>query len=406
MAELADYAWLIGPAAESILSDLAEDEAPLHSQLQRLRKLLSTERARLVVEQAGLRRRAVAKFGRLAERLFFTELALQQATDLWVGRYKASRFPAGQPIVDYCCGIGGDLLPMAERAPVVGWDRAPELALLAETNLHVTCTEHRARVHIGDVAKQTPTIDSSWHLDPDRRVDGRRSTQVRWHSPGPETIDRWLETSPQGVVKLAPATKVPQAWRSTAELEWISRDRQCRQQLVWFGQLATSPGQHRATLLQTPRDDKASPIACSFVAKPGLRAPLESQLRDYVYDTDPAIRAADLTGALANELELAAISPGACYLTSNHPVDHPLVSRFRVTDLLPLREKTLARHLGELGIGRLEIKKRGVQREPETLRHRLNLTGEASATLLLTRQGDREIAILAQRCHVEREITG
>ena len=66
MSELADYAWLTGPEAALLLADLAEDDAPLHSQLHRLRKLLSAQRARLIVEQVSLRKRAAAKFGRLA----------------------------------------------------------------------------------------------------------------------------------------------------------------------------------------------------------------------------------------------------------------------------------------------------------------------------------------------------
>lgn len=401
MSELADYAWLTGPEAARLLVELAEDDSPLHSQLHRLRKLLSVERARLAVEQAELRKRAVAKFGQLAARMFFTDITLQQATDLWIGRYKASRFPNDRTLVDYCTGIGGDLMAFAERGPVVGWDRAPELVVLANANLRVVHGNDRGKVCEGDVAEQTPGADDCWHLDPDRRVDGRRSTQVRWHSPGPEVIDRWRTTAPQGAVKLAPAAEVPEPWQQEAELEWVSRDRQCRQLLVWFGQLTTTPGQHRATTLQTSPDENAPPTAHGFAGAPGLAAPLDSQVREFVYDTDPAIRAADLTGALAEQLELGAIATGASYLTADRPIDHPLVSRFRVVDQLPLREKPLANHLRRLGIGCLEIKKRGVQRDPETLRRRLKLKGDASATLLLTRQGNREIALLAQRCPSE-----
>jgi len=411
LSELADYAWLTGPEAALLLAELAEDDAPLHSQLHRLRKLLSARRARLTVEQVSLRKRAAAKFGRLAGRMFFADLALQQATDLWIGRYKASRFPDNRTVIDYCTGIGGDLVALAERGPAVGWDRDPELALLAEANLRAVHGDNCPEICVGDVSEQTPAADDFWHLDPDRRVEGRRSTQVRWHSPGPEVVQRWLTTAPQGVVKLAPAAEVPESWQREAELEWISRDRQCRQLLVWFGELATAPGQHRATILQTPAlqtptDENDPPIACGFAGTPGLATPLVSPVRDYIYDTDPAIRAADLTGALAEQFELGAISSGASYLTADRLVEHPLLTCFRVVDQLPLREKPLANHLRSLGIGRLEIKKRGVDHDPERLRRRLKLQGEMSATLLLTRQGEREIAILVQRCQRKEQLPG
>lgn len=405
MNELADYAWLTSPKAAELLDDLAQDDSPLHSQLHQLRKLLSAERARLAVEQATLRKRAVDKFGRHACRMFFTELALQQATDLWTGRYKAGRFPRDEPVTDCCTGIGGDLLALAERGPASGWDRAPEMALLAEANLR-GLGGSGYQVQVGDVAGVSPTADEYWHLDPDRRVDGRRSTQVRWHSPGPKVIERWLATAPQGVVKLAPATEVPESWQREAELEWVSRDGQCRQLLAWFGKLASSADKRRATALQAPQDEDAQPIAYGFAGTSGLTTPLASQVDDYIYDTDPAIRAADLTGALAEKLELSAFSSQASYLTANRHIDHPLLSSFSVVDQLPLREKPLASHLRSLGIGRLEIKKRGVECDPEQLRGRLKLRGDASATLLLTRQGKREIAILAHRCQIEESYTG
>lgn len=395
-SELADYAWLTGPEAAVVLADLADDDAPLHRQLDRLRKVLSARRARLVVEQAALRRRAVAKFAGRARRMFFTDLTLQQATDLWIGRYKAGRFPAERAVLDLCSGIGGDLVALAERGAVVGWERSPVVAWLAEANLR--CCDCEGEVRVGDVAEQLPAVDATWHLDPDRRALGQRSTHLEWHWPGPEFLERWLAAAPHGALKLAPATAPPSSWQNLAELEWISRDRQCRQLVVWFGGLATTPGHRRATVITTPPHEDAQPTACGFAAPGGIVPAVAAALGQYVYDTDPAVRAADLTGALAEKLELAALAPGPSYLTADRQVAHPLVSAFRVVDQLPLREKPLAKHLRQRGIGPLEIKKRRVDVQPEKLRRRLRLQGDRPATLLLTRQGVREIAILAERC--------
>ena len=49
------------------------------------------------------------------------------------------------------------------------------------------------------------------------------------------------------------------------------------------------------------------------------------------------------------------------------------------------------------GIGRLEIKKRGMDIDPAQFRKKLNLSGPESATLILTRVGDKRLAILADR---------
>jgi hypothetical protein len=59
--------------------------------------------------------------------------------------------------------------------------------------------------------------------------------------------------------------------------------------------------------------------------------------------------------------------------------------------------KGLTKALRQRGIGRLEIKKRGVDVDPAALRTRLKLSGSESATLFLTRIGARRVAILADR---------
>jgi hypothetical protein len=48
-------------------------------------------------------------------------------------------------------------------------------------------------------------------------------------------------------------------------------------------------------------------------------------------------------------------------------------------------------------IGTLEIKKRGVDVDPPTLRTRLKLKGPESATLILTRAAGHRVALLVER---------
>jgi len=398
LADLADYQWLTGPQAGLHLAELATLKDPVHRQLSRLRKTFSAEQARLVVSQLELRQRAIPKFGKLSSHLFLSDLSLQQATDLWIARYKASRVAHGIPVVDYCCGLGGDLLAFAERGPTTGWDRAAELVHLANANLAVVQAAATSQAKVGLVEQQPPSLEQIWHLDPDRRSAGRRSTQIEWHSPGPELVERLLADSPNGILKLAPATLVPTSWADQAQLEWVTRDRECRQQIVWFGALAGVRGERRATTLQKSPDSPETFIPQSFTGAPAVEAPLTEEVSRYVYDTDPAIRAAGLTGALAIDQELAALSQNATYLTSDRAAEHPLLACFEVVDALPLRVKILSQHLRSLKIGQLEIKKRGVETSPEQLRQQLKLRGSESATLLLTQVGKREIALLARRC--------
>lgn len=388
--DIADYEWLTGPEAGRLLGEFAESTEPVLQQLNRLRKVLTAERARLITEQVALRKKAANKFGSLAERMFFTDVGLQQATDIWIARYKAERFGDQKPAVDYCCGIGGDLVALAERGSVVGWDQDAGVATFARANAYT-------EVCVGDVEQQTPD-GAVWHLDPDRRVDGRRSTQVQWHSPGPEVVDRWRQTCADGCLKLAPAARVPEVWEQEGELEWITRERECRQLVVWFGELASENGKRRATVLTKPAESESRWLPSSFAGNADAIAPVAEQVGNFVYDTDPSLRASGLVGALGEEMGLAVLSGGASYLTSDSRIEHGLVSCFEVEEVVPFRVGSLSKLLRARGIGRLEIKKRGVEVVPERLRQQLKLKGSEGASLLIGKVGVSEVAILGRRC--------
>ncbi len=87
-------------------------------------------------------------------RLFFTPLGLEQATDGWIADYKAQRFTAGRRAIDFCCGIGGDLLALSLRGPTVGIDRDPVAALFAEANCRALDD-----LPLADDARPSTTVD-------------------------------------------------------------------------------------------------------------------------------------------------------------------------------------------------------------------------------------------------------
>jgi hypothetical protein len=390
LTDLVDYQWLVGAEAERWLLEFTESSEAPHVIQQRLRKSLTAERARLVAQQLALRVKAEKKFGDLAAKMFFTDLSLQQSTDRWIAAYKAARFSKDREILDYCCGIGGDLIALATRSKTTGWDRSPEVALFAEANLKAANQTQTATVSIGSVEEHPPAADSQWHLDPDRRTDGRRSTRMEFHSPDEATVREWLKTAPNAAIKLAPATRLSDEWQEMAELEWVSRTGECRQLVAWFGDLCQSPSKRRATIVSTNGSH-------SFVGHADANAPIADEVGEYVFDTDPSIRASGLTSALACETGAFVISEGAAYLTSKNSSDHPMLSVFRVEEVLSFRVRELAKHVQSKNLGKLEIKVRGVAVQLEELRKKLKLGGSGSATLLVTRHGKREIAILAQR---------
>jgi SAM-dependent methyltransferase len=392
--ELADYEWLVGQQAAAVLTDLATGSESLPIVASRLRRQFSLAQVHLLLEQTELRKRAAAKFTH-ADSMFFTSLGLEQATDQWVARHKAARFAGRAQIADLCCGIGGDLLALAEQGTTIGIDRDPVATHLAAANARA-CRAHdqlaQTQFEITDADKFDLTDFAAWHLDPDRRPNRNRTTSLEWSDPNESVVERFLTDASHAAIKLAPAADVPDGWTDRCELEWISRDRECRQLVAWHGDLAKSPGLRRATALSNDGVPRYS-----FVGQANIGVPIAGRLGRFLFEPDSAVLAAHLTGALAAGHGLERVSAGVAYLSADAPSENPALASFEIAEVLPFETRRLAAHLRKLGIGTLEIKKRGVDVNPQQLRRELKLRGDQSATLILTPHNGKQIAILAHR---------
>lgn len=385
--------WLLSDEAAEILADIAD--TPLSpAAIESLRKRLggpdAPQRAAAAFELAELRRRAASKFSH-AGRMFFTRKALEQATDEWIARYKAQRLAGFSTVVDACCGIGGDLVGSARDAgDRIGIDADAMLTAYAERNAAAYGLAATAKTILLDESN-LPECDA-WHADPDRRVAGKRSTQPDLHEPSLTTLSHWRRRTPAAAVKLAPAARLPDDWQAECELEWISRAGECRQLVAWAGPLAHDAGRRRATRLN------GEGSAATIVGDPSDICGVAPSLGDWLHDFDPAVLAAGLEGALAARHGLSRGATRVPYFTSNAPVDDDLVASFRVVETMPLSRKRLAAWVAARGVGTLEIKCRGVDLRPETLRRELRPRGDASATLLVfPDERGKPLVVVAER---------
>jgi len=348
-----------------------------------------------VLEQARLRRQAVPKFGEFAASMLFTEAGLEQATRLGVAALHAGRFArAGVPwVADLGCGIGADALALAALdLEVTAVDRDEVTAAVAAFNL---APFDRVRVEHAD-AREVPLrgIGGVW-LDPARRSErGRLRDPADWSPP----LDFAFSLADGGAahasvravgVKLGPGLDralIPDG----AEAQWVSVDGDVVELALWFGAVAR-PGTTRAALVirQGASAELTAP-ADSPDADPG-------PLGRYLYEPDGAVIRARLVGDLARSVSGRMLDPRIAYITADDAVPTPFADVFRIDEELRLDERTLRRELAARGIGVLEIKKRGVDVDPARMRERLRLSGDRSATLILTRVGDRRIALLGER---------
>lgn len=381
--------WLASPAGEAALAAVTDDSR-LATTINRLRKQLTAEQAHLVVEQWELRRRAEVKFP-CADNLLFQRTLLEQASDWVVAHYKAARFPSGAACVDLCCGLGGDLLALAARGPTTGVDRSPFAVALARENCRRLGL---ASCHVieADAADISVADYAAWHIDPDRRAGGKRTNLPELFEPPLRVLERLMKVNEDGAVKLGPATDAPSYWSEACEIEWLSTRGECRQQIAWFGTLARYPQQRTATALAAD-----GTLEFQFVGMPHVQLPIAAVIGRYIYEPGAAVLAARLQGALGQKHGLSFLQPGIAYLTGDQRIEDPAIAGFEVLDQLPLDVKRLRGWLRERDIGRVEIKKRGIDIEPEQLRRSLKLAGDKDAVLLLTPHAGKHIALVAQR---------
>ncbi|WP_442923251.1 THUMP-like domain-containing protein [Microbacterium sp. 8M] len=371
----------------------------------------SPEFVSAVVGQARLRTRATAKFGEFAGRMLFTRAGLEQATRLGVAARHAGRMRAAgvTHVSDLGCGIGGDALAFAGAGLTVTAVDADEVtAALAAYNLapfgsdaevrHGFAEEHAPGPSTGSGTGSTGSgtgaggagVEAVW-LDPARRTAGHSETRrvsADDYSPSLDWAFALAERVPTGI-KLGPAHD-REAIPADVEAQWVSADGDVVELVLWSGPLARD-GVRRAALVI--RGDRGYELTAPADAE-------DAEVRElgaYVHEPDGAVIRARLIGDLARTLDAGMLDPHIAYLTSDTPAESPFAASFRVREVLPVNPKTIAAALKKAGIGRLEIKKRGVDVDPAVFRKKLNLRGSEEATLILVRIGDKRHAILADR---------
>ncbi|MCH2123434.1 MAG: class I SAM-dependent methyltransferase [Pirellulaceae bacterium] len=389
MFNLSDIHWLTSDAAEPWLADAAL-EKNLVGLAKRLRKHLSSEQTHLVLEQTQLRHRAREKFSHAAH-MFFTRKGFEQSTDETIARYKSQRFALHSKVADLCCGIGGDTLGIAQIANVTAVDRCDATAFFAKTNCE-RLGLHNVEVQAQDIRELDLSKFQAIHVDPDRRVLGKRTSQVQGGEPGLKTLCSLVERYQNVAIKLSPTAVLPIDMERRGELEWIESRGECRQLVAWFGNLAYRPGSRQATMVV---GDKIESFGVSEPTTPTLgQSPV---IGKYLYEPRPSILAADLTSSIANAHELNAIAPGIPYLVSNQRIDHPMLRGWMIHTWLPFDLRRLRAKLQDANFMVLDVKKRGVDLSPRTIARKLHGTGEKPITLIVTRHENRVIALITSR---------
>ena len=338
--------------------------------------------------QAQLRRAARPRLGGAADAMVFHRAGLEQATRAVTAGLHADRFAdAGcTRVADLTCGLGADARALAARGmDVTAFEADEATAVLAAHNL--APWPHARVVHGDSLAglagpDAPPGLDGVF-ADPARRTArGRRHDPADYSPPLDAVLDLRRRYRALGV-KAGPGLP-HDAVPADMEAQWVSVDGDVVEVGLWAGDAARRTG-HAALVIRGGEHHE--------LAGPTDRADA-GPLGDWLLEPDGAVIRAGLVGVLADRVGAHLVDASIAYLTADSPAPTALARAYRVTDVLPLDVKTIARELRARDVGTLDIKKRGVDLTPEQLRPRLKLKGSARATLVLTRLEGRRAALL------------
>lgn len=392
--DLASFQELLTPGGQVALScaqELEPREPDYLRHIKALEKRFPPQLARAALETAILRGEAAAKFP-LAERMYFTRPALEQATAWEVAAYRAERYRPFDCIADLGCSIGGDTLALAQVRHTLGIDQDPLRLAMARANLDALGLAERALLIRSNLLENLPLSASGGaslglFFDPARRADEQRIFSVERYMPPLSTLLGWLPHHPALGVKISPGVDLDELRRYPAGVEFISLRGELKEGLLWFGPLKKTARQ--ATVLPGPHCLASEEL--HGASREG--SPL-SEPQAYLYEPDPAVLRAGLVRDLGAQLAAAQLDPEIAYLTAARQTPTPFARAWAIEDWFPFGLKRLRAYLRQRGVGRVTVKKRGSPLQPEALIRDLRLRGDNERVVALTHLMGKPIVII------------
>lgn len=362
-----------------------------------LGKSYSEEERRAIMDYIPLVLKAREKFG-YDGFLLCDKLALEQSTAYDISQWKAKLWPSSGKVHDLCCGMGGDSFYIPDALEITGIDKSEERLEMYKYNMKAF------RKNVFVINDDVRTLQENhkenqgdfFTIDPARRkIEKENQRQFENLTPSLKEVLILAKNYRGGMIKLPPGYPIEEI-PLEAEIIYLGSKNDCRECLVLLGELAQNPGKIRTVILTKENNYQfiSSENRPKIEEEQNLQ---EGDLKRFLMEPCPLFVRSKLFTEFAKEWKAEIISKGIAYITTAEPLFHLGFSTFEILDSAPLGTAAVKAMLKKHNIGKLTLKKRGVEIIPEEEIKRLMPKGKNEAILFYTRLAGNKIALLAKR---------
>jgi hypothetical protein len=375
--------WLYLSTAEAaplVRAVEAMGSSPSANAIAKLRRTFDHDDLRLAIDLVGARRLAARKFPSRPH-LLCDRQGIEQASSEQTAAWKARRF-GSEPVLDLCCGIGGDAMALAARGPTVGVDRSPARSVMCHVNAGIeTRTDE-----VSSVELDAPLI----HIDPARRdeVTGKRRWALEALEPSVMAIAKITDAVEGGAIKLGPGLGRDEALPfGETTLEFLAEHGSIVQAVVWFGSLATAGALRRAS-------DAGTGISIEGVPR---RPEYRSTVGQFLLTPHVAIERAELLPQALGPLDARELAPGLGLLSCDEVPETPWFSCFRVDAVMSPRLPKVKAWLRAHDGGQVVVRTRDQAIDADAWTRSLQGSGATEFVLFGLRLGKKIVVLATQR---------
>ncbi|MCI5601318.1 MAG: class I SAM-dependent methyltransferase [Hallerella porci] len=316
------------------------------------------------------------------------KLALEQSTAADIGRYKAELFEKATSVDDLCCGMGGDSFFLPKNLSVRGIDLSEERVQMYRFNTRALGSPREA---LCEDIRELKSRGEFFTIDPARRQkDGDNQRNFSELTPTLSEVIQIARDYKGGMAKLPPGYPANE-FPTDCEIIYLGAKNDCRECLILFGELTKNPGKTRAVYIENS-------VPKSWVGTSSKELTI-GPLSQFLAEPVSVLVRSHLFAEIAQKENADAhlISNGIAYVTSNSPFDASAFHNYRVLGSVPLSTGKVKKLLKEFDIGKITLKKRGVEIVPEAEIKRLSPKGKNEAILFYTRIAGEKSAILTMK---------